>query len=98
DHNKIQQGGFVNDVMALGDLPAKWRAFGWETIECDGHDPTALLAAFDHAKQTKGVPTCIIAHTIKAGGVSFMGNIPAWHFRVPTDDEMLLAHTELGLE
>lgn len=98
DHNKIQQGGYVNEVMPLGDLPAKWRAFGWETIECDGHDPAALIAAFEHASSTKGAPTCVIAHTVKAGGVSFMAGVPAWHFRVPTDEEMQRAFSELGLE
>ena len=95
DNNRIQLDGFVKDIMNVEPLADKWRAFGWHTIEVDGHDIPALKAAFDEAEATKGKPTCLIAHTVKGKGVSFMENNPKFHGTAPTADEVKLALQEL---
>ena len=95
DYNRIQLDGFVHDIMEIAPLAEKWRAFGWHTIEIDGHDFTAIEKAFDEAEATKGKPTCIVAHTIKGKGVSFMENNPKFHGTAPTADEVKLALQEL---
>jgi transketolase len=95
DNNRIQLDGFVKDIMNIDPLADKWRAFGWHTIEIDGHDIPAIQAAFREAEATKGKPTCIVAHTIKGKGVSFMENNPKFHGTAPTPAEAKLALQEL---
>jgi transketolase len=95
DYNGIQLDGFVKDIMDVAPLAEKWRAFGWHTIEIDGHDIPAIRAAFHEAAATKGKPTCIVAHTIKGKGVSFMENNPKFHGTAPTPAEVELALKEL---
>ncbi len=95
DYNGIQLDGFVKDIMEIAPLADKWRAFGWHTIEIDGHDIPAIQAALKEAEATKGKPTCIVAHTIKGKGVSFMENNPKFHGVAPTPDEVKLALQEL---
>ena len=101
DYNKVQQFGFPKDgnirrrVNPLVQLPEKWRAFGWNVIECDGHDFDSLIPACEEAKATKGRPTCIIAHTIKGKGVSFMEGDFNWHAKVPSDEDLAKAMAEL---
>jgi transketolase len=95
DYNGIQLDGFVKDIMEVAPLADKWRAFRWHTIEIDGHDLTAIQKAFDEADATKGQPTCIVAHTVKGKGVSFMENNPKFHGTAPTADEVKLALQEL---
>ncbi len=95
DNNRIQLDGFVKDIMAEDPLPDKWRSFGWHTIEIDGHDLAAIQAALAEAEATKGMPTCLIAHTIKGKGVSFMENNPKFHGTAPTAEEVKLALQEL---
>lgn len=95
DYNRIQLDGFVKDIMEVEPLADKWRAFGWHTLEIDGHDLVAIRKAFDDAAATKGKPTCIVAHTIKGKGVSFMENNPKFHGTAPTADEVKLALQEL---
>ena len=95
DYNRIQLDGFVKDIMELEPLADKWRAFGFHTIEIDGHDLVAVRKAFEEAEATKGKPTCVIAHTIKGKGVSFMENNPKFHGTAPTADEVKLALQEL---
>ena len=95
DYNGIQLDGFVKDIMDIAPLADKWRAFGWHTIEIDGHDPHAIQAAFTEAEATKGKPTCLVAHTIKGKGVSFMENNPKFHGTAPSADEVKLALQEL---
>jgi len=95
DHNKQQIDGWNREVMNLEPLAEKWKAFGWHTIEVDGHDPSQLITAFDEAKQVKGRPTAVIAHTIKGKGVSFMENNPEFHGRAPTAAEVERALEEL---
>lgn len=96
DYNKVQLDGTTDEVMPLRDLAAKWRAFGWNVIECDGHDLVALDAALDAAEQTKGVPTVIVAHTVKGKGVSFMEGKSAWHGKAIDDESFAKAMQELG--
>ena len=95
DYNGIQLDGFVKDIMNVEPLADKWRAFGWHTIEIDGHDFHAIQAALDEAEATKGKPTCLVAHTVKGKGVSFMENNPKFHGTAPTADEVKLALQEL---
>ena len=78
----MQQGARVAETNDLEPLADKWRAFGWDVAEVDGHDPVALLAALD-AHAARGKPLCIIAHTIKGKGVSFMEDQVGWHHGVP---------------
>jgi transketolase len=95
DYNHIQLDGFVKDIMEIEPLADKWRAFGFHTIEIDGHDLTAVRKALVEAEATKGKPTCIVAHTVKGKGVSFMENNPKFHGTAPTADEVKLALQEL---
>ncbi|MGC4082703.1 MAG: thiamine pyrophosphate-dependent enzyme [Vicinamibacterales bacterium] len=96
DYNRIQLDGFVKDIMELEPLADKWRAFGWNVIEVDGHDIAALQKAFADASLAKGKPSVLIAHTIKGKGVSFMENNPKFHGVAPTKDELVKALEEIG--
>lgn len=96
DYNKVQLDGTTDEVMPLRDMAAKWRAFGWNVIECDGHDLMALDAALDAAEQAKGVPTVIVANTVKGKGVSFMEGKSAWHGKAIDDESFAKAMQELG--
>ena len=95
DYNKIQLDGPVNEVLSIGDVRAKWEAFGWNAIEINGHDIAAIDAAFESAMRFKGKPSIIIAHTIKGKGVSFMENTAKFHGLAPTDEELAQALEEL---
>ena len=96
DYNRIQLDGFVKDIMELEPLTGKWRAFGWQVVELDGHDIAALQKAFAGAAATKGKPTVLIAHTVKGKGVSFMENNPKFHGVAPTPAEVEQALKELA--
>ena len=96
DRNRIQNDGFVDDIMRTDPLPAKWQSFGWHVIEVDGHNVSQLIDAFEAAKTVKGKPTVIVAHTIKGKGVSFMENTATWHGRAPTPEEAERALAELA--
>lgn len=96
DYNKLQIDGENEDVMGLEPLVGKWQQFGWHTIEIDGHDMTEVVRAIEEAQSTKGKPTCIIAHTVKGKGVSYMECAVDWHGRAPTQEELDQALVELG--
>jgi len=96
DYNKIQLDGWVKDIMGIEPVADKWRAFGWNTVEVDGHDIPALQKAFADAAVCKGQPTVLVAHTIKGKGVSFMENNPKFHGNAPTKEEVALALKEIG--
>jgi len=94
DYNKLQSDNANSAIMGLEPLAAKWRAFGWEVAEIDGHDVTQILAQLREAGATRDRPTVIIAHTVKGKGVPYMENIPAWHgsvklTRAQTEDALL---------
>lgn len=95
DRNGLQQGDFTERTMRLDPLADKWRAFGWAVREVDGHDHAALLDAFAALPFAAGRPSCIIAHTHKGQGVSFMRDKAAWHHRIPSDAEYAQALEEL---
>jgi len=96
DYNGYQIDGKTVDIMNLEPLVDKWRAFGWHTIEIDGHSIPEILDAYTQAKTIKNKPTVIIAHTIKGKGVSFMENVVDFHGRAPTKEEEKKALEELG--
>ena len=98
DYNDLQLDGFCHDVMPLEPLAAKWRDFGWNVLEIDGHDMHEILEALQEAQHTLAVPTVIIAHTIKGKGISFMENDCEWHGRAPNDREYAAAMAELAEE
>lgn len=95
DYNKWQATGRSDEVMALPSLAEKWRAFGWRTLEMDGHDLAALSDELDRDLPAEGAPTAIIAHTVKGKGVSFMEDDNNWHYRIPSEAELAAAHKEL---
>ena len=97
DFNKWQATGRSESVMALQPLAKKFEAFGWSAREVDGHDPTALTAELSRVPDGSGKPIALIAHTVKGRGVSFMEDDNNWHYRIPTAEEVVLAHRELGL-
>ena len=95
DYNGFQIDGRTKDIMDLEPLVAKWQAFGWHTVEIDGHNMKQILSAYEEAKVNKGKPTIIIARTIKGKGVSFMENVVDFHGRAPTKEEAERALKEL---
>lgn len=97
DYNKIQSLGRVAEVIDLEPLADKWRSFGWAVREVDGHDVAALREALDPAlwPPTGGQPRCVIAHTVKGKGVSFMEDDLLWHYRSPQGEELEAARAEL---
>lgn len=95
DVNGLQIDGKTKDVKNLEPLADKWRAFGWHTIEADGHDIESLMNAFHEAEKTKGKPTAILAKTVKGKGVSFMENNAEWHGKPPSREEACKALKEL---
>ena len=95
DYNGIQLSGWTCDIMNLEPFFRKWQAFGWRTIDIDGHDFDQILSACQRAEKTKNKPTVIIAHTIKGKGVSFMENNVAFHGKAPTPEEAEKALKEL---
>jgi transketolase len=96
DKNNLQVDGFVSDIMAIEPIDEKFKAFGFEVINIDGHDLGQICAAFAKARQTKDKPTCVIANTVKGKGVSFMENVCSWHGTAPNDGQFAIAMQELG--
>jgi len=96
DYNKIQSLGNVADILNLEPFADKWRAFGWSVRELDGHDVGQLDQALRAAPFEAGRPSCIVAHTVKGKGVSFMENLLAFHYKPPTDAERDRALEELA--
>ena len=96
DHNGLQIDGKITDVMSPEPISNKFRAFGWNVIDVDGHDFEALINAIETAKQTKDMPTAIVCATIKGKGVSFMENNAAWHGAAPSKEQCELALNEIG--
>lgn len=96
DKNRLQIDGPTSEVMNIDPLDEKFRAFGWQVINVNGHDFKHLLSAFHLAKVETGKPTAIIAHTVKGKGVSFMENNLEFHGRAPTEEELKWALAELG--
>lgn len=98
DRNYIQIDGNTEDVMPLGDMAEKYRAFGWHAITVNGHDYPALLSALEEAKKTKGKPTMIIANTTPGKGVKLFENKYEWHGVAPNKAQAEQALAELSEE
>ena len=95
DDNGLQIDGKVDDVVGPLNLVEKAKAFGCNTVECDGNDFDSIALAFNNARQAKGVPTVIVAKTIKGKGVSFMENNYAWHGKATSYEELAVALQDL---
>lgn len=95
DRNMLQIDGCTEDVVCLEPFADKWKAFNWNVIEVDGHSYEELLAAYARVGELEGVPTLIIANTVKGKGVSFMENVAGFHGKAPNDEEMKQAMAEL---
>ena len=95
DYNRIQLDNFVKKVLDIEPVTAKWQSFGWPVVEIDGHDIGQITKALDQAEATTGVPTFIVAHTVKGKGVSFMENDPEWHGKAPKPAEAIKAIREV---
>lgn len=95
DHNGLQIDGRISDVMSPEPLDEKWRAFGWEVQVINGHFLPDIISALNHARETKGKPSMIVANTIKGKGVSFMEDAVGWHGVAPKPEEAERALAEL---
>lgn len=98
DHNGLQIDGRNEDVMNVMPIAEKFAVFGWNVLEIDGHDMDQILDAFDMAKKCKGMPTVIVAETVKGKGVSFMEGQAGWHGKAPDEEQAKQAMAELGGE
>jgi len=94
DCNNLQGLDTTSETLNLEPLAAKWRSFGWDVAEIDGHNHQSIEEALQ-TKSDQGKPRCLIAHTVKGKGVSFMENQVVWHYRWPRDNEVALAIAEL---
>jgi transketolase len=102
DYNRLPQFGWPSENGFTRDHPiddpgAKFSAFGWNVVECDGHDHASIRTAFKEALGHAGAPTCIVAHTIKGKGVSFMEGDFNWHAKAPDDEQLHSALKELTI-
>ncbi len=95
DNNNLQIDGTIEEVNSPYPIDKKFEAFKFHVINCDAHDFNSLKAAFDEARATKGVPTCIVAKSVKGKGVSYMENNVAWHGTAPKTDKYEIAMDEL---
>ena len=96
DNNNLQIDGSVAEVCSPYPIDEKFAAFGFHVININGNDFDEIDKAFKEAKATKGMPTAIIAHTVKGKGVSFMEDQAGWHGKAPNDEEYAIAMDELG--
>ncbi|MBN2239561.1 MAG: transketolase [Dehalococcoidales bacterium] len=97
DHNKIQALGNTNEVLDISPLAGKWEDFNWRVREIDGHDHGQIENALNNLPVEKNKPTCIIAHTVKGKGISFMENKLEWHYKSPDSEQLSEALHELGV-
>lgn len=98
DYNKLQIDGTNDQVMTVEPVKDKWKAFGFNVLEINGHNFDEIKEAVKSAKECKGKPTIIIANTIKGKGVSFMENQVGWHGNAPTEEQLKVALKDLGGE
>jgi transketolase len=96
DYNRKQIDGDVEDILGIKPLGAKWSAFNWNVIECDGHDIADILRAFAAARAHTGRPSLVLAHTVMGQGVSYMADDFRWHGKPPKMDQAEVALKELG--
>jgi len=97
DRNMLQLDGPTEKIMSIEPLADKWKAFGWNVQEIDGHDLREIVMATEHATQRHGKPSVIICHTVKGKGISFMEGALHFHGKAPKDEECIKALEELGV-
>lgn len=95
DHNRLQQGARLVDTNDITPIADKFDAFGWSTVEIDGHDFSEIRAALDTHSTVQGKPKCVVANTFKGQGISFMKDRVEWHHKVPDLDQYEQARKEL---
>lgn len=95
DHNRLQIDGPIAEILSPEPIGDKWRAFGWEVQEINGHDLGEIIAALDRAREVKGRPSLILANTVKGKGCSFMENRVEWHGTAPSKEQMEKALNEM---
>ena len=95
DNNGLQIDGKIEDVCSPYPIADKFKAFNFNVIEIDGHDFNQIADAFKKARETKGMPTAIVAKTVKGKGVSFMENQASWHGTAPNDEQYAVAMEDL---
>lgn len=95
DNNDLQIDGPIGEVCSPYPIDEKFKAFNFHVINADAHDFDALRAAFKEARETKGMPTCIVVHSLKGKGVSFMENVADWHGKAPGDEDFAIAMADL---
>lgn len=95
DNNNLQIDGPIDEVCSPYPIDEKFKSFNFHVINCSAHDFDELRAAFKEAKETKGCPTCIVVHSVKGKGVSFMENKAGWHGKAPNDEEYAQAMADL---
>lgn len=95
DHNKLQAMDRLENIIPMHPFTDKWRAFGWNVMEIDGHNHDEIHRALLERKQAR--PTLVVANTIKGKGVSFMEGVPIWHYRMPNENELSVLMRELDL-
>ena len=102
DRNRIQNDDFVDNIMPIEPVAAKWQSFGWQVMEIDGHDMAQVVEGLEMARDAEQQPVILIAHTVKGKGVSFMEDNPFWHGNAPDADQTAQAVQEIcavaGLE
>lgn len=98
DRNKLQISGSTDDIMGLEPFADKWKAFGWHVLSIDGNNMAEILEALSKDSVISGMPTLIIANTIKGKGVSYIENRVEWHHKVPTDEQYKEGLAELDAQ
>ncbi len=94
DHNKLQAMDDLENIVHMKPFADKWKAFGWNVVEIDGHNHAEIKEALLTRQPQK--PTLVVANTIKGKGVSFMENVPIWHYRMPNEEELRILYKDLG--
>lgn len=95
DRNRLQNDDRVAEEMPIEPVADKWRAFGWNVIEIDGHNMEQIVRTLELVRIFKGKPTMVVAHTVKGKGVSFMEDVPEWHGKAPCAEEAACALNEI---
>ncbi len=99
DYNKLQSLGRTDEILSLEPFCDRWKSFGWGVKEVDGHDISRIVDNLASLPFTKNKPSVLIAHTVKGKGISFMENVPLWHYRIPkTNEEIEIALRELEID
>ena len=98
DHNKLQSLDRVENIVSLAPFAERWRAFGWDVKEINGHNMSEVTEALSEIPFSNGKPSVIIANTIKGKGISFMESVPIWHYRLPNEEELKIVLKELDIK